>query len=190
MNMLQTESGRSNSIVFAIRESGNARDLIPQIRHTIWTVDPNLPVYDVTTMNGVVAASLAQRRFMAVLLATFAGIALLLAAVGLYGVLSYSVAQRSREMGLRIALGATPRQLLALVLRGGLTVVGTGILIGFAGGLAATRVVSKLLFGISPVDPATYAAVSALLLAVACVASYVPAQRATKVDPVVALRYE
>jgi predicted permease len=190
MSMLQTEGGRSARAVFAIRAKSDAAALIPEVRRMIWSVDPNLPVYDVTTMNGVVSESLAQRRFLTTLLGTFAAIALLLAAVGLYGVLSYSVAQRSREMALRIALGATPAGVRSLVLRGGLGVVGLGIAIGLAGGFIATRLMSKMLFGISAVDPATYATVAALLLGVALAASYVPARRATQVDPMAALRYE
>ena len=190
MSMLQTEGGRSSRAVFAIRTKSDPGGLVPDVRRMIWSIDPNLPVYDVTTMNGVVAESLAQRRFLTILLGTFAGIALLLATVGLYGVLSYSVAQRSREMALRIALGATPASVRSLVLRAGLAVVGLGVAIGLAGGFVATRLMSKMLFGISAVDPATYATVAALLLGVALAASYVPARRATQVDPMVALRYE
>lgn len=160
------------------------------MRRAVWSVDGSLPVYDVTSMNSVIAESLARRRFMMLLLAVFSGIALLLAAVGLYGVLSYSVAQRAREMGLRIALGATPRQVRWLVLRGGMAVVGFGIALGLIGGLLATRLVSQMLFGITAIDPLTYTGVAVLLVGVALAASYVPARRATKVDPMVVLRYE
>lgn len=190
MCMLQTEGGRSARIIFAIRAKSDPRTLLPEIRHTIWSVDPNLPVYEVTTMNGVVAESLAQRRFMMALLASFAGIAVLLAAVGLYGVLSYTVEQRSREMGLRIALGATPTAVRSFILRDGLKAVGLGLVIGIIGAFGTARIMSNMLFEISALDPATYFAASALLITVAVVASYVPARRATKADPILALRYE
>lgn len=190
MSMLQTEGGQSARTAFVIRARSDPRALVPDLRRTIWSTDPNLPVYDIATMNGVVADSLAQRRFMLMLLSTFAGIALLLAAIGLYGVLSYSVAQRFREMGLRLALGATPASVRALVLKSGLAVVGTGITLGFAGGVIATRLLSRMLFGVSAVDPATYLGVGAILIVVALLASYVPARRATQVDPMIALRSE
>jgi len=190
MDMLQTEGGRSARTVFAIRSSADPRGVIPEVRRAVWSVDGSLPVYDVTSMNSVIAESLARRRFMMLLLAVFSGIALLLAAVGLYGVLSYSVAQRAREMGLRIALGATPRQVRWLVLRGGLAVVGMGIALGLVGGLLATKLVSQMLFGIAAIDPLTYTGVAALLVGVALAASYIPARRATMVDPMLALRCE
>ena len=127
---------------------------------------------------------------MTALLASFAGIAVLLAAVGLYGVLSYAVEQRSREMGLRIALGATPAAVRSFILRDGLKAVGLGLVIGILGAFGTARIMSNMLFEISALDPATYLAASALLITVAVVASYVPARRATKADPILALRYE
>jgi predicted permease len=190
MDMLQTEGGRSARTVFAIRTSADPRGLIPEVRRAVWSVDGSLPVYDVTSMNSVVAESLARRRFMMLLLAAFAGIALILAAVGLYGVLSYSVAQRTREMGLRIALGATPRQVRRLVLRGGMALIGMGIALGLMGGLLATRLMSQMLFGIDAIDPLTYAGVAALLAGVAWAASSIPAHRATRVDPIEVLRHD
>jgi putative ABC transport system permease protein len=150
--MFQTEGGYSARTIFAFRAESDPRLLVPDVRRTIWSVDPNLPVYDITTINGVVSDSLVQRRFMLMLLGAFAAIALVLAAVGLYGVLSHSVAQRTREMGLRLALGATPASVHSLVLRSGLVAVGIGIAIGFAGGLIATRLLSRMLFGVSAAE--------------------------------------
>jgi predicted permease len=190
MSMLQTEGGRSTSAAFAIRAASDPRGLIEQARHAVWSVDANLPVFDVATMNDVMSESLARRRFSTVLLGIFAGIALLLAAAGLYGVLSYSVAQRSHEMGLRIALGATPHAVRGLVLRAGLEVVSMGILVGVLGALATTRLMSNMLYGITVVDPATYAGVATLFVVTAMLACYAPARRATKVDPMAALRQE
>jgi predicted permease len=190
MSMLQTEGGRSTSAAFAIRAASDPRGLVEQARSAVWSVDANLPVFDVTTMNDVMSESLARRRFSTVLLGIFAGIALLLAAVGLYGVLSYSVAQRSREMGLRIALGASPSAVRRLVLRAGLAVVGIGILLGVLASLAATHIMSNMLYGITVLDPATYVGVAGLFVLIAMLACYAPARRATKVDAMVALRQE
>jgi putative ABC transport system permease protein len=153
-------------------------------------VDPNLPVYDVMTMNGVVSESLARRRFTTVVLGIFAGVSLLLAMLGIYGVLSYSVAQRTREMGLRMALGATPGAVCMLVLRSGFALVSIGVGLGMIGAAAATRSLANLLFGITSLDPLTYGGVAAAFLATSFIACYSPASRATKVDPMVALRDE
>jgi predicted permease len=190
MSMLQTEGGQSNSVAFAIRAVSNPAGLMEQARRAVWSVDPNLPVYDVMTMNAVISESLARRRFTTVVLGIFAGISLLLAAVGLYGVLSYSVAQRTREMGLRMALGASPGAVRALVLRAGLALVAIGVALGVIGAAAATHVMSNMLFGIPLIDPTTYVGVAALFLLIAMLACYAPARRATKVDPMVALREE
>ena len=190
MSVFQVESGISFQTVFAIHASGDPVALIPAVRNEIWSIDKELPIYDVSTMKDVVAESLAQRRFTLWLLTSFAGIALLLAAIGLYGVISYSVTQRTREMGVRMALGASPRDLLRLILGSGARLAAIGIAAGILAALILTRFMSGMLFGVHPADPLTFAAVSLLLLIVILFASYVPARRAAKVDPMVALRYE
>ncbi|HEX7958604.1 MAG TPA: FtsX-like permease family protein, partial [Terriglobales bacterium] len=186
----QVESGVSFQTVFAIRASGDPAALIAVVRNQIWSVDRELPVYDVSTMKDVVAESLAQRRFTLGLLSSFAGIALLLAAIGLYGVISYSVTQRTQEMGVRMALGAAPGDLLRLIVAGGTRLAAIGIAAGILAALILTRFMSSMLFGVHPADPLTFVAVSIVLLLVVLFACYVPARRATKIDPMVALRYE
>lgn len=190
MSVFQVESGISFQTVFALRSSGDPASLIFAVRKEIWSVDKELPIYDVNTMNNVIAESLAQRRFTLWLLSSFAAIALLLAAIGLYGVISYSVTQRTQEMGVRMALGASPRDLLRLIVAGGTRLACVGIGAGILAALLLTRFMSSMLFGVHPVDPLTFAAVSVLLLLVVLFASYIPARRATKIDPMVALRYE
>jgi putative ABC transport system permease protein len=144
----------------------------------------------VATLDEVVARSLAEPRFYAILLGAFAATALFLAALGIFGALSYAVSQRSREIGIRVALGAQPAEVLGMVLRHALTLAALGMGIGLAGALALSRAISGMLFGLSPSDPATLGGVAALLAAVALLASYIPARRATRVDPVEALRAE
>jgi ABC-type antimicrobial peptide transport system permease subunit len=153
-------------------------------------VDKNQPVYDVRTMDERVATSLATRRFAVTLLGTFASLALALAAVGLYGVLAFAVAQRTREIGIRMALGAQASDVLLMVVRQGMTLTIVGVGVGVLGALALTRVMQSLLFGVTATDPLTFAGMSLLLVAVALAACVVPARRASKVDPMAALRYE
>jgi putative ABC transport system permease protein len=141
-------------------------------------------------MDTVLAESISRSRFTMLLLGLFAGIAIALAAVGIYGVVSYSVTQRTQEIGLRMALGAAQRDVLRLVLGQGMHLILAGVLLGVIGSLMTTRLASTLLFNISPTDPGTFAAVASLLIAVALLATFIPARRATKVDPMVALRYE
>jgi len=142
------------------------------------------------TMNDVAAASFAARRFNMLLLAIFAGLALVLSAVGIYGVMSYIVTQRTQEIGIRMALGARTNDVLKLILRNGMTLTLLGVAIGLAGAFALTRLLTTLLFGVRPTDRPTFIAVSMVLVFVALLACYLPARRATKVDPLVALRYE
>jgi putative ABC transport system permease protein len=175
---------------FAARTNGDPRALAGAIRAKVWAVDPNQPVAKVRPMEDVLAASIARPRFLATLIGSFAGIALALAAIGLYAVMGYSVARRVHEFGVRMALGADRRRVLALVLRQGLTLAGFGIAVGAALALWLTRYLASELFGVTPTDPATFAGVSAILLAVAIAATWIPAWRATRVDPMVALRQE
>jgi ABC-type antimicrobial peptide transport system permease subunit len=141
-------------------------------------------------MQQIISENVAQPRFFTVLLSVFGLLAVTLAAIGAYGVISYSVRERTQEFGIRIALGADRREVLGLVLKRAMTLAGIGLVLGLVGALATTRLLGSLLFGIKPLDPATFAAASAFLFVVALLATYVPAHAATKVDPIVALRYE
>jgi len=177
-------------VQFAIHTAGNSTALTPSLRSMLKEIDPNLPLYNVKTMDEIVSRSMAPRRFNMLLLTIFAGVALLLALVGVYGVLAYSVGQRTAEIGLRVALGATPRSVLTLIVGQGMRPILIGIGIGLAGALGLSRFISSLLFGVKPVDPLTYGAVALLVAVAALLSCYVPARRALRIDPVAALRQE
>jgi len=178
--------GRSLSL--ALRTSLPASTLEARIRGAIQSVDPGLPVFSVTSMDEVVDASLASRRFSASLVAGFAGMALLLASIGIYGLLAYMVGQRSREIGLRMALGAGRGDVLKLILQKGVALAIAGIVAGLIAAALSASLMASLLYGVRPRDPGVFTLVPLLLLVVALAASSRPAWRATKVDPIVALR--
>jgi len=175
---------------FVIRAAIDPTTLSAGAAREIHALDPDQPVADVRTLDQVVAKSIARPRFNALLLAIFAGVALVLASVGIYGVMNYSATQRTQEIGIRMALGAKPGDILRLVVGHGMKLSAAGIVIGVVASLALTRVMSNLLFGVTATDLPTFIAVSAILAAVAFVANYIPARKATRVNPVIALRYE
>ena len=174
----------------AARTQGDAAGTAQQLKQEIWKVDSQLPVTRVETMSEVAASSFAARRFNMSLLSLFAALALALAAIGIYGVMSNAVTQRTQEIGIRLALGARTVDVLTLIIRNGLALVCIGVVVGLAGAFALTRLMSTLLFGVTPTDGLTIGVVSAILIGVALIACSIPARRATKVDPLVALRYE
>jgi predicted permease len=178
------------SLNFVVRSSQPARVLAAPIAAAVRSMDPSLPIIQMRDMESVFADSVSRQRFLSLLLGIFAGVALLLAAIGTYGVLSYLVTERQREIGIRVALGASAAGIVRLVLRQGMTITVAGIAFGIVGALALARVTQSLLFGVSPTDPTTYLGVGAMILGVALVACLVPAQRAMRVDPLVAIRNE
>jgi putative ABC transport system permease protein len=173
-----------------LRTTGDPLSLVPAVRQAIWAVDPTQPVSNIRTMNDIVGEEVVRRRIGMTLLAAFAALALLLSSLGIYGVLSYAVTQRTQEIGIRMALGAGRREVLRLVMIDGLRLAVAGIAIGLGVSFALTRLMTGLLFGVSASDPVTLLAVTLLLTAVALLACYIPARRAAKVDPLIALRYE
>ena len=170
------------------RSPGGPGAVASTVRAEIRAIDPELPVDRARPLREVVDASVAEPRFRTMLLGGFAVTALLLAAVGVYGLISYSVAQRAREIGIRVALGARPRQVVTPIVREGMTLAAAGVALGLAGSVAATRLVASFLFGVQPTDPLTFVAVAGLLLGVALLASYIPSRRALRVDPLIALK--
>jgi putative ABC transport system permease protein len=187
---VSNEQSAVYGMVLSVRASVDPLTLQTPITAAIHSVNKDQAVSDVRTVEQIRDLAMGGRRLGSILLATFATIALALAGIGIYGVMSYAVTQRTREMGIRAALGASSRSLVRLVLDRGVLLTVVGLVIGFGGALALTQLMTTMLFGIGPRDPATMASVAAILATVAVVASYVPARRATRVDPVVALRYE
>jgi putative ABC transport system permease protein len=179
-----------NFMTLIVRSSHDLSALVPTIRGKVFELDPELPLQRVSTLDTVISNSIKQQRFASVVLSVFAVVALVLALAGLYGVVSYAVAQRTRELGIRVALGAQVTDVLKLVLKQGMAYVLLGEVVGILGGLALTRLLSGLLFGVTPTDALTFFTVAISLFLVALLACYVPARRATKVDPLKALRYE
>jgi len=184
----QVGSFAPNALV--VRTNVEPLSLGAAVRRTVWEIDKDQPVSDIRSMDEIVSEAVARQRFSMLLLGVFAGLALVLAAVGIYGVMSYSVAQRTREIGIRMALGAKSSDVLKMAVGQGLRLVFAGVVIGLAAALILTRVMASLLFGVSATDPATFATISLVLFSAALLASYIPARRATKVDPMVALRHQ
>ena len=177
-------------MTLVVRTDGDPTAIAPAIQREIRALDPNQPLSDVRTMNQVMSEWVARSRFNTLLLGLFAGLATLLSAVGIFGVMNYSVALRTRELGLRLAVGAQPRQVLLLVLKQGLVLTIVGVGLGLLAAFGLTRLLSGLLFGVAAVDVMTFASISLLLLIVSLLACYLPARRAMRIDPLRALRYE
>ena len=173
-----------------VRTQGDPATLVSAIRSSVWAIDPNQPVSNINTLEKLVNESIAQPRLNMMLMGLFGVLALLLAAVGIYGLLSYAVTQRTQEIGIRMALGAQVGDVLAMILRQGMTLAVIGIGLGLVGALALTRLMRGLLFGVGPTDATTFILVSGVLITVGLIACYLPARRAARVDPLVALRYE
>jgi predicted permease len=180
----------ADGMTLVVRASSDPSEMTAAVRREVQAVDPNQPVYNVRTMEEVIDLSIANRRLNMTLLTIFAALATLLAVVGIYSVMSYLVTQHTREIGIRVALGASRANILKLVLGQGLALTLVGVCVGALAAFGLTRLMSSLLYGVEGSDPLTYVSVSMLLTLVALVACYVPARRATKVDPLVALRYE
>jgi len=175
---------------FIARTSGDPAVMIPALQQAIWSVDKNAPITDVKTMDQLVAESTADQHYQAILLSAFGGLGLVLAMVGIYGVISYGVRQRTREIGVRMALGARPQDVMRMVIGEGMLLAGAGIILGIGGALALGRVVQSLLFEVKPTDPGTFVGVTVVLLIVSLAACWIPARRAMKIEPLEALRYE
>jgi putative ABC transport system permease protein len=180
----------SRSMTLLIRTQGEPESIATAARKVLNQLDPDQPIGEVNTMQGLMATSIARSRFNTVLLTVFSVVALIMAAVGIYGVMSYSVQQRTHELGVRLALGAQHGDVLKLILKQGIVLGVIGVAAGLLGSFGLTRLMTSLLFEVTPTDVRTYAAVAAGLFAIVLIACYIPARRATKVNPLVALRYE
>jgi putative ABC transport system permease protein len=180
----------SQEMTLVVRSASDPAALTSAIRQAVAALDQDQPVYGVATMHQLVRDSVSTQRVTLILLGLFSGLALLLAAIGVYGVISYAVAQRSQEIGIRMALGASKPDILRMVLGQGGRIAGAGIAVGAVASLGLTRLMSKLLFSVSATDPATFAGVALVLAATALAACYIPARRTVRIDPMTALRHE
>jgi putative ABC transport system permease protein len=179
-----------SDMTLLVRTTSEPTSIVPALRQAVLTIDPNQPISNISTMEKIVSNSIAQPRLNMLLMGLFGALALILATVGIYGLLSYAVTQRTQEMGIRMALGAQVADVLKLVLRQGMTLALIGEVIGLLGAFALTRVMQRLLFGVTPTDVSIFVVVVGILTTTALLACYLPARRAAKVDPLVALRYE
>jgi len=177
-------------MAIAVRTEGDPLSMVNAVRAGVQSVDPEIPVFGASSMEELISKSVSGPRFNSVLLASFAGLALVLAAVGIYGVIAYSVTQRTHEIGIRMALGAGPHSMITLIVGEGAVLALIGIGLGVVASLILTRLIANFLFGVAATDPAIFCGVSMLLTVVALGGCYIPARRAAKVDPIVALRYE
>jgi putative ABC transport system permease protein len=178
------------AMTLVVRSSANSEPLVAAVRPKIAEIDPTLPISGILNMDDVVATSVAQPRLIMQLVGTFAVFALLLAAIGMYGVMAYSVSQRKQEIGIRMSLGAGPPEILRQVVRQGMALALAGVVIGVLASLALTRLLAGLLFGVRATDPSVFAVAAVVLALSALLACYVPARRATRVDPIIVLRSE
>jgi putative ABC transport system permease protein len=177
-------------MTIVIKGTGDPNQLIASARAQVAAADPDQPIYNIRTMDEIRGEAVAPQRLNLMLMSIFAGLALVLAIVGIYGVMSYAVTQRTHEIGIRMAIGAQPRDVFRMILGHGMFLTAVGLVAGLLGAFALTRLMATMLFGVGPTDPATFAGVALLLAAVALIACYIPGKRATKVDPVNSLRYE
>jgi hypothetical protein len=184
------QGGRPGGFTLFLRTSRPVADVVSTLRNKVRAIDPSLPLFEAGGLEDAVGSSFDNRRAVMLLLAAFAGLALFLSALGIYGVLAYDVSQRTREIGVRSAIGASRGQIAGLILRQGLWKGGVGVVLGLIGAALVSRSMTSLLFNVKPTDPAVYLAVSLVLIAVALLASYLPARRASRIDPLIALRDE
>ncbi len=184
------QGGRPAGLTLFLRANRLAVDVVSALRDKVRAIDPALPLFETGALSDVVGSSFDNRRAVMLLLAAFAGLALFLSALGIYGVLAYDVSQRTREIGVRSAIGASRGHIAALILRQGLWKAGIGVILGLIGAWLLSSSMTSLLFNVQPTDPAVYAAVSLVLIVVALVASYLPARRASRINPLIALRDE
>ncbi|MFP5260563.1 MAG: ABC transporter permease [Blastocatellia bacterium] len=190
MYLPHLQSAEPRYMTLVVRSASDPAGLVAAVQNEVWAIDKDLPVSQVMSMEQAISGSVGQQRFNMTLLGIFAGLAVTLAAIGIYGVMSYSVTQRRHEIGIRMALGASQGDVLRMVIKQGMTLAAVGAIVGLAGAFFLTRLMSSLLYGVSPTDPLTFFAIPLILAGVALGACFVPARRATRVDPMVALRYE